>query len=113
MRRSVTRTFGHESGSESVIDSMTSQSARISCRPWTTTIRSRKKASLLAGQLWTWNAAQIATADAPIAPAPRATPATQPSASGRRMATTVRPPKTSAQRRLDAPSVTIDRRDRT
>src|SRR5713226_8083529 len=74
-------------------------------------MRSRKNPSLLAGQAWSWNAAHTATAHSPIEPAPRATPATQPA--GRRVATRARTAKTSAQKRLDAPSVTIDRRERT
>ena len=55
--------------------------------------------------------AQAATTAAPSAPEPSAIPATQPSVSW--VATTARMVKTTAQKRLEAHSVTIDRRDRT
>src|SRR6267143_570154 len=61
VRRSVTRRFGHECGSVSVTDTICTHEAPISCRPWITSSRSRKRARRAGGQLKSWTRHQMTT----------------------------------------------------
>src|SRR5438874_2061084 len=111
VRRSVTLTFGQEWGSVSVTDSMWPQTARISCRPWMTSSRSRNRASRAGGQLRSWTRHQITTPAPPAAPAANANPATAAPDSAK--APTVSAPKAAIHATPATPRVTIKRRDRT